>query len=99
MTAPGPVGREFDRAELHMISQIMKAEKTLPDDFWAVAAVQELACLLAKLEPLLPDSAMATLIGVGAFVARQGKREFAAEIEAIMAIGRAQSKLNNGATP
>ena len=45
---------DFAPAELHMISQIMMAEKTLPDDFWAVAAVQELACLLAGLEKMAP---------------------------------------------
>ena len=76
--------REFDPVELHMIAQIMKAERSLPDDMWAVAAGQELACLLAKLEPLLPDSAMATLIGIGAFVARQGKAEMTAGVHAAM---------------
>ncbi len=79
---------DFAPAELHMISQIMKAEKALPDDFWAVAAVQELACLLAKLEPLLPDTDMSTLIGIGAFIARQGKSETNAEIQMKMALAR-----------
>ena len=79
---------DFAPAELHMISQIMKAEKTLPDDFWAVAAVQELACLLAKLEPLLPDKDMSVLIGIGAFIARQGKSEMNAEIQMKMALAR-----------
>lgn len=81
---------EFSAPELHMISQIMRAEKTLPDDFWAVAAVQELACLLAKLEPLLSNAQMATLLGVGAFVARQGKAEMSAEIQMRMALARAK---------
>lgn len=83
-------GPDFTDLEQHMISQIMRAERTLPDDFWAVAAVQELACLLAKLEPMLADKHMATLIGIGAFVARQGKAEMSAEIGAIMAIARAR---------
>ena len=82
---------EFSAPELYMIGQIMKAEKTLPDDFWAVAAVQELACLLAKLEPLLSDAQMATLLGVGAFVARQGKAEMSAEIHMRMALSRARN--------
>ena len=81
--------QDFTPAELHMIGQIMKAERTLPDDFWAVAAVQELACLLAKLEPLLTDNQAATLIGIGAFVARQGKSEMMAEVHAKLALARA----------
>lgn len=81
---------EFSDVELHMISQIIKAERSLPDDMWAVAAVQELACLLAIIEPLLLDKHMATLIGIGAFVARQGKAETSAEIQAIMALNRAR---------
>ena len=85
MTAPP----DFTPAELHMIGQIMKAERTLPDDFWSVAAVQELACLLAKLEPLLTDEQTATLIGIGAFVARQGKAEMTAQIQAAFALRRA----------
>ena len=84
------IEREFSAPELHMISQIMKAEKTLPDEMWAVAAVQELACLLAIIEPLLLDKHMATLIGIGAFVARQGKMEMSADIQAVMALNRAR---------
>lgn len=84
--------REFAPAELHMISQIMKAEKTLPDEMWAVAAVQELACLLVIIEPLLLDKHMATLIGIGAFVARQGKLEMTADIQAGMALNRARNR-------
>lgn len=81
---------DFSPVELNMISQIMKAERNLPDEFWAVAAVQELACLLVKLEPLLSDKQMATLLGVGAFVARVGKLEMSAEIQMKMAIARAR---------
>lgn len=87
----------FSDIELRMISQIMKAEKTMPEEFWAVGIVQELACLLVKLEPLLPDTDMATLIGVGAFVARQGKREMSAEIQMKTALGRAAAKLGGTA--
>lgn len=83
---------EFTEVECHMISQIMKAERTLPDDFWCVAAVQELACLLVKIEPLLPDEMMATLVGIGAFIARQGKAEMMAEVEMKMAIARARGR-------
>lgn len=85
----GTAPDDFTPLQVHMIGQIMKAERSLPDEFWCVAAVQELACLLVKLEPLLSDADMATLIGVGAFIARQGRVEMKAEIEAINAIARA----------
>ncbi len=75
-----------------MIIQIMRAEKCLPDDFWCIAMVQELACLMAKIEPLLADSQMATLLGCVAFIARQGKVEMAAAIETTMLFGRIRSE-------
>ena len=82
---------DFTDAESHMIGQIMKAERSMPDDFWTVAAVQEFACILVKIEPLLPDADMATLIGIGACLVRHSKAEMMAGIEASMAIGRAQN--------
>lgn len=78
------VGLDFTAAEQHMIGQIVKAEKTLPDDFWHVAALQELACLMVRLEPLLPDKDMGLLVGCGALLARHGKTEMKAEIETAM---------------
>ena len=38
------------------------------------------------------DAECGTLIGVGAIIARIGKTEMKAEIEAIMAIGRARAR-------
>lgn len=84
--------KEFDPVELHMISRIMKAEKIMPDEFWCVEAVQELACILVKIEPLLPDSMMARLLGIGACLARQGKVEMTAGIHTAMAIQRARDQ-------
>lgn len=88
--------KEFDPVELNMISQIMKAEKVMPDEYWCVEAVQELACILAKIEPLLPNEMMATLIGIGACLARQGKVEMTAGIHAAMAISRARYPERHG---
>jgi hypothetical protein len=42
---------DFSAPELAAINAMMRASKTLPDDMWAVAAVQNLACLYAKIEP------------------------------------------------
>lgn len=81
---------DFNPFELRMISQIEKAAKILPEDFWGVEAVQELACLLAKIEPLLRDEQMATLIGIGAVLKREADKEMKAEILAGMAIAKAK---------
>jgi hypothetical protein len=71
----------FSDVELHWIGQFAKAEKTLPDDFWCVAAMQELACHLARVQPLLTDAQTTTLVGIGALLQRLGRNEFVAEIE------------------
>lgn len=88
---------DFNDAELHAISLMQKARKTLPDDFWLVAAMQELACLYAKIEPLLTDPQKATIIGCGAIMCREAEREMKADIQARIAIARAMpSNFTNG---
>jgi len=82
---------DFSDRECQIIGQMMKAEKTLPDDFWHVAAVQELACVLARYEAVMTDEHCATIIGIAAMLVRHGKVEMMAEIQAIMAIGKARS--------
>ena len=89
---------DFEPAELHAIGLMQRARKTLPDDFWLVAGLQELACLYARIEPLLTESQRATLIGCGALMARESEKEMMADIQARMAIGRAQATLR-GPTP
>lgn len=83
---------EFQPEELAAISMMMRASKDLPDEMWAVAAVQNLACLYAKIEPLLPEVDKAMLIGIGGYIAHLGKAEMMAEIQAGMAIARALKK-------
>jgi hypothetical protein len=83
---------DFSAPELAAINAMMRASKTLPDDMWAVAAVQNLACLYARIEPLLPEADKAMLIGIGGYVAHLGKAEMMAEIQAGMAIARARAK-------
>lgn len=83
---------DFAPAELAAISAMMRASKTLPDDLWAVAAVQNLACLYAKIEPLLPEKDKAMLIGIGGYIAHLGKAEMSAQIHATMALARAALK-------
>lgn len=86
---------DFEPAELHAIGLMQRARKTLPDDFWLVAGLQELACLYARIEPLLTESQRQTLIGCGALMARESEKEMLADIQARMAIGRAQSALRD----
>lgn len=82
---------DFTDAESRTIGLMLKASTTLPDDMWAVAAVQNLACLFVKIESLLCDADKAMLIGIGGFIAHQGKAEMEAVIHASMAISRARS--------
>ena len=90
---------DFEPAELHAIGLMQRARKTLPDDFWLVAGLQELACLYARIEPLLTESQRQTLIGCGALMARESEKEMLADIQARMAIGRAQSALRDNPHP
>jgi hypothetical protein len=78
--------------ECQIISQIIRAVKTLPDDFWGVASVQELAGFIARNEARLSEEDCAILIGLGAILSVQAKAEMTAEIEMRMAIGRAQER-------
>lgn len=79
---------DFTDAESRMIGAILKASRTVPDDMMCVEMVQELACLICKLEPLLTSRQMATLMGCAAFIAREGNKEMKAGIEAAMFIAR-----------
>jgi predicted DNA-binding transcriptional regulator YafY len=91
--ALGPL--DFTPEEQRAISLMMRASRTLPDDMWAVAAVQNLACLYAKIEPLLTDEDKAMVIGVGGYIAFQGRAEMEADIQARMALARARPTNNS----
>ncbi len=84
-------GPDFSDRESSIIGQMLKAERTLPDDFWHVPALQELACILARYEAIMTDEHCATVIGVGALLARDGKTEMKADIQARIAIANARS--------
>lgn len=86
------MSEDFTPAELAAISAMSRASRTLPDDFLSVPAVQELACLFARIEPLLPDSDKATIIACGAMLMHYGKAETIAGIHAAMALKKAQGK-------
>lgn len=83
---------DFNPAELAAISAMSRASRKLPDDFLSVGAVQELACLYAKIEPLLTDMQKATVIGCGAMLMHYGKAETIAGIHAAMALHRAKER-------
>lgn len=87
---------EFAPEELHAIGLMRKASKTLPDDMWLVAGMQELACLYVKIEPLLTDVQKALLIGVGGLIAREAEREMRAGIQAFVAIEKAREAPTQG---
>ena len=83
------MSEDFAPAELDAISAMTRASRTLPEDFLSVPAVQELACLYAKIEALLTDEQKATVIACGAMLVHYGKAEIIAGIHAAMALQRA----------
>ena len=76
--------------DCQIIGQILRARKTLPDDFWGVAAVQEVASFIARNEGILSDADCAILVGIGAIIANQAHVEMAADIQARIAIANAR---------
>jgi hypothetical protein len=80
---------DFTDRESRIIGMMLSASTTVPNDMWAVAIVQNLACLLAKIESVLTDEQAATLIGIGGYIAHVGRDEMKAEIGMRMAFGRA----------
>ena len=80
------VADDFTPAELAAIGAMTTASRALPEDFLSVPAVQELACLFAKIEPLLTDDQKATIIGCGAMLVHYGKEETIAGIQAALAL-------------
>lgn len=84
---------DFSEAELSAISAMSRASRTLPDDFLSVPAVQALACLFVKIEPLLTDEQKSTVIACGAMLMHYGKEETIAGIRAAMAISNARHSL------
>lgn len=78
-------------SDCQIIGQILRARKTLPDDFWGVAAVQEMASFIARNESVLSDEDYAILIGIGAIIANQADVEMKADIQARIAIAKARS--------
>lgn len=75
-------------AEGKIVGQILKAERTIPDDMMHVEAVQSLATLLAKYGAVMTKSDYAQFIGIGALIARQGKAEMMADIQGRMLMGK-----------
>ena len=85
---------DFTPEEQGVISLMLRASRTLPDEMWAVAAVQNLACLYSKINGLLTDEDRAMLIGIGGYIAFQGRAEMEADIQARMARARARPDKN-----
>lgn len=83
-------GLDFTPEESRIIGQMVKAERSMPDEFWHIAAMQELASVLARYQAVMSDADCAAVIGCGAMLVRHGKREMTAEIEMRMAIARAK---------
>lgn len=83
---------ELDHATVHTISLMRKVSRTLGDELLAVAAVQELAGVIARNDIDLGDEECAILIGVGAVLMRLADAEMKAHVQAALAISNAQPR-------
>jgi hypothetical protein len=79
---------ELTPATLQTISLMQKMATQLPDDFFMVAAVQELAGIVTR--NAFSDDDYATLLGIGALMIREGKAEAVAGIHAALALHQAR---------
>lgn len=77
-----------DERWLTYLSAMQHAEKTLPDDFFCVPAVQCLAEFLAETEDRISHDQRALLLGIGALLVRQGRDEMRAWVQTQIALGR-----------
>lgn len=73
---------------LAAISQMQHAERLLPDEpMWSVGAAQNLADVLTRLDGLSEED-RGVLIGIGAMLVREGKKEMKAQFQALIALKR-----------
>lgn len=82
----------LDDATQKVIGQMIRASRTLPEDFFLVPAMQELAWFVAR--SALSDEDRSLLIGVGAVIIRESTAELSAQIQAAMAIANAKGGTN-----
>lgn len=82
---------DFTPEELHALSLIGLAKKSLPEDeFWGVAAVQNLAGIYARYKDVMTEEDQAILIGVGGALRYYADSEMKAQVQAMMAIAKAR---------
>lgn len=82
----------LDEATQRVIGKMIRTSRTLPEDFFLVPAMQELAGFLARNEGVLSNEDCALLIGVGAVIIRESRAEMTAQIQAAIAIANARSR-------
>jgi hypothetical protein len=81
----------LDDATQRVIGQMIRASRTLPEDFFLVPAMQELAGFVGR--STLSDEDRSLLIGVGAVIIRESRAELSAQIQAAMAIANAKGEM------
>lgn len=82
---------EFTSEELEALSLIGRARQTLPvDEFWGVAAVQNLAGIYARYKDVMTEDDRAVLIGCGAALRSYADGELKAQVQAMLAIAKAR---------
>lgn len=77
---------DIDQPWQKVVGKFIHVEKTMPDEYWTLAATQEFAKVVAVLEGRATTEEMAVLIGAGAMLVRLGRDETMAGIRAALAI-------------
>jgi hypothetical protein len=77
---------DLSAGALRNIGLMQRMARTLPEDFFMVAAVQDLAQLAHELKPFFKGDQEATLLGIGALMIREGRAEALAGIQAALAL-------------
>jgi len=83
---------DFSTGTLRNISFMARAAKSLPEDYFMIPAMQEIAELVDRNADNLCSEDKAILLGVGALLIREGRAETIAGIEAAIAIGKARTR-------
>ena len=83
------MSEDFSPGALRNINFMVSMSKEVPEDFFMIPAMQEIATLVDRNEDTLLDADKAVLLGIGALLIREGRKEMVAGLQAAFALRRA----------
>jgi len=73
---------------LAVIDHMFDLSKRLPDEHWMIACAQNLAAVIVEIEDGITEEQQAVLMGIGAYIIREGRKEFRASIQTLVGLGK-----------